>query len=134
MNMISKVPGRLRLHSSNLLGRPDLCRHVEEVLAQHDAVREVCASHRTGRVLVLHQPEFDSHVLTVLATQVVRERGHDVHRALQPSSYEPRVRTQALPVGDFVRQAALMGLRSVLPKPWNTLLPVAAQLIRRPAS
>lgn len=134
MKTISEVPGRLRLHSEDLLGRQALCRHVENQLARHGAVREASASHRTGRLLVVYHPhEAESHVLVSVAKQAVRERKHDLSGAPAPGPRARQAWSEEPVIGDFVRQAALVGLRSMLPTPWNALLPMAAQLIRRPA-
>jgi hypothetical protein len=52
MAPVSILPGRIRLESPQLLGRPEECRRLHRRLAALAGVREVAVNFRTGRILV----------------------------------------------------------------------------------
>ena len=133
MITISAVPGRLRVHSEHLNGRRDLCQHVESRLLARDAVIGVEARHRTGRLLVLYSAErTDAEQLTLeIETIIVEGNRNPTSRAhLNGAPRGPFRNGDASLRMQLVREAAIAGMKGMLPAPWNTLLPIAAQLMR----
>lgn len=57
MAPVSILPGRIRLETPFLAGRPEECGRLERRLTALDGVREVSANFRTGRILVRFDEE-----------------------------------------------------------------------------
>ena len=133
MVTISTVPGRLRLHCKDLLGKKGFCRKVEDTLSGSRAVSRVEASYRTGHLLVIYDAE--SADLDALMDEI--RRALALRRAtealLDAADFTPRPRASSPSLlGGIAREAALIGIRSIIPAPWNAFVPLASQLVLGP--
>lgn len=131
MAPLSVLPGRLRFEAGSLNGNQEGCLLVEDTLRSLPGVKEVSASHRTGRILVvfsedvLPRCEIEAHLHGALkAAARVKEEGGAL----------PQFRRNAAPreashggVGHFVME---MALHAFLPAPLDLLLPTAAAFRR----
>lgn len=132
MRAVSATPGRLRLHLTDLTGRRGLCGHLTIQLAQLDGVGDAYASHRTGQLLVLYDTDkTDKEKLVSEIREMVVTQKDNVslgHYHWPRNSYRSNGNGSLRGVAG---ELANLGVRSVLPRPWNTLLPVAVSFIRR---
>jgi copper chaperone CopZ len=131
MAPLSVLPGRLRFEPDTLNGNQEGCLLVEESLRSLPGVKEVSASHRTGRVLVVFAEE-------VLPRNEIEAH---LHGALKLAA-RAKVEGAALPqfrrntatreesqggVGHFIMEIAM---HAFLPAPLELLIPAAAALRR----
>jgi hypothetical protein len=130
MTPLSILPGRIRLESPSLAGRPEACSSLIRQLMALSGVREVAFNSRTGRTLV----RFDEGTLPQQDLLRLIEAFLETHRhASLPVA--PRRRREASrgrilsPVaGSLLRDAVAHAL---LPAPFDLLLPAAITALRR---
>lgn len=58
--VVSAIPGRLRVDVSGLSGKPELARKLDETVGALGGVTQATASARTGRMLVLYEPDLQA--------------------------------------------------------------------------
>lgn len=127
MAPLSSLPGRLRFELHTLVNNGEGCDVLEESLSSLEGVKEVSASHRTGRVLI----RFDEKVVTPAEIQeriscaidtldMLKQQGqgHSQVRRSNPHRSESSV-------GQFMME---MALHAFLPAPLDMLLPAATAL------
>jgi hypothetical protein len=134
MQEMSAIPGRMRLHSSDLIGRYLLCRQMTLRLAEIDGVTEAYASHRTGRQLVVYNlGKTDKERLIHEIADVILTQKHNatLSACLHYSSQTRYVSNGHSRLNGFARDLVLIGAKTMLPAPWNTLLSMAAELLKR---
>jgi hypothetical protein len=125
MVTLSNIPGRLRLKSPQLIGKPQLCRQLAAAARRLSNVLEAEASHRTGTLLLRHTGAAEPLIEEV--RRLLADCQNGAHPIVEP--------LPSAPAPDPLRQAAVelawMGARSLLPKPLGILLPVAQKLLSR---
>lgn len=131
MAPLSVLPGRIRLESRCLVGKPHVCRYLEErILDYLKGLTEVKVNHKTGRILVrFDEHQIDRQTLTQHIRHIMKEGEEKAAGGWRFSSMgknpKPSVTIHALHVlTDMVAQA-------ILPKPLNALLPIAIKVAMR---
>jgi hypothetical protein len=72
VQVVSSIPGRLRLDVAGLTGKPELARKLDQEIAALGGVTQAAASSRTGRMLIQYEPELQT--ADALLTAVDRAR------------------------------------------------------------
>jgi cation transport ATPase len=132
MAPLSILPGRIRYENESLRGDICGCRHLEARLNCAEGVVEASANHRTGRITI----RFDESRVdrNYLEEQVKNARYCNKVR-LYPNSTHLSESVGKTPKA---QQSGMTGhtvidvlAHAFLPKPFNILLPMALQTIRR---
>jgi len=132
MAPLSILPGRIRYENESLIGDICGCRHLEARLNCAEGVVEASANHRTGRITI----RFDEgRVGRKYLEEQVKEAIYcnKVHLYPVPTHLSESVgKTPKAQQSGMTGQTVIDILaRAILPKPFNVLLPMALQTIRR---
>jgi hypothetical protein len=84
VQVVSAIPGRLRVDVAGLAGQNDLARELSGEIEALAGVREVTANVRTGRMLVTFEPALQS--VNALVAAIDRARATN----LPPAASQPR--------------------------------------------
>jgi hypothetical protein len=131
MAPLSILPGRLRFEAGSLNGNQEGCLLVEDALRSLPGVKEVTASHRTGRLLVVFaeevvpRSEIEAHLHGALeAAAIAKEEGVTFPQLRRNTATREASHGG---VGHFIME---MAMPAFLPAPLELLLPAAAALRR----
>jgi hypothetical protein len=124
------LPGRLRLEIAELVNQRYRCRALKLKLLEINGVLQAEANHRTGRLLVV----FDEALLgacelLLRIERILAEKVEDTHNEYQ-------LRGEAgskILAGSLVHAVLDMAGQMLIPKPFNRLLPLAANVMRKNA-
>ena len=72
IDVVSAIPGRLRVDVAGLTGKPELARKLDETIGALGGVTQATASARTGRMLVLYEPDLQAADALVAAIDRAR--------------------------------------------------------------
>ncbi len=128
MAPLSILPGRIRLESQELVGKPHVCRYLQKHIMHYlHGLTEMTVNHKTGRILVrFDECQIDRQDLTQRIKQIMHEAVENASEDGQLSAVEknstPLVTRHALhAITDMVAHA-------IFPKPLNTLIPMAIKV------
>jgi len=119
MAPLSILPGRLRLATELLVGRKEAACLIEKQLRALGGVREVSASHRTGRILIIFdealvsRPDIEQEAKKALQ-EAERSEGKRTTGSRPSSIARTSVAPFSPPAGHLFREIALHAL---LPPP-----------------
>ena len=126
MAPLSVLPGRVRFESSDITGRVVVCRHLQNSLRGMDGLLGVSVNSRTGRILVeFNEDIIDRHAIRMQIDEIIKSAplGNGNYYL-----YSGRGREAS---SGIIGYAVLeMLARSVLPRPFNVLLPLAVKAIK----
>jgi len=129
MAPLSILPGRIRFESRYLVGKPHLCRYLQErIISYLKGLTEVTVNHRTGRILVgFDENQIDRQTLTQHINQIIKE-GEERTTDGRLLSVEKKNSKIFLTT---TAKHALMDVFAhvVLPKPLNVLVPIALNAV-----
>ncbi|MCR4321822.1 MAG: hypothetical protein NUV74_15975 [Candidatus Brocadiaceae bacterium] len=127
MAPLSILPGRIRFESRYLVGKPHICRYLQErILSYLKGLTEVTVNHRTGRILVgFDENQIDKQTLTRHINHIIKE-GEEKATGGWLLSAEKKNSKIFLP---SATKHALMDVvaHAILPKPLNVLVPIAVK-------
>lgn len=128
MSTVSKLPGRLRLEIKELISKKNRCRMLELKKLEIKGVMQAEANHRTGRLLVVFDEGIiDSRELVLKIREILDEMDdcrndvdkHGIHK-------KENIFTDA-----FMSAAINIVGHIFMPRPFNILLPIAVNAMRR---
>jgi hypothetical protein len=79
VQVVSTIPGRVRVQVAGLSGQPELARKLNDEIGALPGVQDAQASARTGRMLVTYEPELQT--TETLTAAVDRTRATHLSRA-----------------------------------------------------
>lgn len=130
MAPLSILPGRIRYEDESLRGDICGCRHLEARLNCLEGVIEASANHRTGRITIrfdesrAERNSLEGQVKNALICKTSGSYSNSTHSSKEKASPMHTSGTTGHTVIDVLA-------RAILPKPFNVLLPMALQTMRR---
>lgn len=128
MAPLSILPGRIRFESKYLIGKPHICKYLEERIINYlKELTEVTANHKTGRILVkFDEHQIDRQTLTRHINHIIKEGEEKATGgwwfSTEEKNSKPLITRHALhALTDVVAHA-------ILPKPLNALIPIAIKV------
>jgi hypothetical protein len=128
VSTVSKLPGRLRFEIKELFNKKRHCGVLELKILEIKGVMETEANHRTGRLLVVFKEEvIDSHELASRIREILdemvdgRDTGYETQKAKRKDSISSGI----------MRAVIAIAVRMLIPKPFNVLLPIAVNAMRK---
>ena len=127
MAPLSILPGRIRFENRYLIGKPHICRYLQErIISYLKGLTEVTVNHRTGSVLVgFDENQIDRQTLTQHINQIIKKGEEKATDGwlLSVEKKNPKI---------FLTSATKHALMDVvahviLPKPLNVLVPIAVK-------
>ena len=132
MAPLSILPGRIRFETKSLVGDIQACRRVETSLIGVDGVVEASANHRTGRITIrFDESRVDRNCLEVQAKNAIYCSEFRVSPDLTHLSESIGKTPKGQKTGMTGPTVIDILAHAILPKPFNVLLPMALQTIRR---
>ncbi len=128
MAPLSILPGRVRFESQYLVGKPHICRYLQERIMDYlKGLTEVTVNHKTGRILVrFDEHQIDRHTITQHINHIMKE-GEE--KAADGWWFSVGEKDSIPPVTKHALQAlAGMVVNAILPKPLNALIPIAMKV------
>ncbi len=127
MAPLSILPGRVRFESQCLIGKPHICRYLQErSMNCVRGVMEVAVNHKTGRILVrFDERQIDRQALSQHINHIMQEGEEKATDNWWFSANEKNAKP-------FIAKHALhamvdLAAHTILPKPLNTLIPMAVK-------
>ncbi len=128
MAPLSILPGRIRFESRYLVGKPHICRYLQQrIMDCVKGLTEVTVNHKTGRILVkFDKNQIDRQTLTRHINHIVKE-GEE--KAASGWQFPAAERNSKLPVTKYALHALTdVVAHAILPKPLNVLIPIAIKV------
>jgi len=127
MAPLSILPGRIRLENKHLIGKPHICRYLEERMINYlKGLIEVTVNHRTGRVLVeFDEKQIDRQSLTQHIHHIIKE-GEE--KATDGWLLSVEKKNSKIFLTSATKHALMdVVAHAILPKPLNVLIPIAVK-------
>jgi hypothetical protein len=126
MAPLSVLPGRIRFESSDIVGKFMISEYLEGEIQRLDGVLEASVNYRTGRILVKFNENLTNRkILTEGIKEIIK---HMPERQLRAGFHNIKKTKDA---GGFKLELLDAVANLVLPKPFNTLLSLAINALKR---
>lgn len=128
MAPLSILPGRMRLESQELVGKPHVCRYLQKHIIHYmNGLTEVTVNHITGRILVrFDERQIDRQDLTQRIRRIMHEALENVSEDGQSLAGEENA--MSLTTRSALHAITDMVAHAIFPKPLNTLIPMAIKV------
>jgi hypothetical protein len=128
VSTVSKLPGRLRLEIKELFDKKHHCGVLALKILEIKGVREAETNHRTGRLLVVFdEAVIDSRELVLKIREILDEMD-DCQNIVDISGIREKEKCIS---SVFVHAVIDIAGHMLLPKPFNILLPIAVNAMRK---
>jgi hypothetical protein len=126
MSSLSILPGRVRFESPDIIGKFKASEYLEREFGRLNGVLEASVNHRTGRMLIRFDENLSDRIAITKGMKEIIKNMHD--EQLKTGFYGPQKTS-----GTGLLKHALIDAvaHSLLPKPFNILLPLAINIIKR---
>ncbi len=126
MTPLSILPGRVRLENPDIIWNFTASEYLEREFGRLNGVIEASVNHRTGRILIIFNENL-SAVPTIIkgVKEIIKNMSYE---RLKARFYE----IQRTPDTGLLKHALIdAAAHALLPKPFNILLPLAINSIKR---